>query len=246
MIGMETNQWLPADKSAILTIVDSIRIGENGHVNITNLERNKKIPSLSIGVLSIGQIIKEAEKKESKSILEVLLSVLIKIKKKNGRNNGMSTIGAQQRGLILNDGKIRDLANCMAWIGKQVMDKQYTNATKELVLHRNITDDGVSFAIENATGRTYCVNVLHVNCKTQTPSLCYIVTEEEQDVWNVTIPPSCTYVFSEFVFPNTADDLYILVATEESYDTESLNNELLWNKIDNATKPVTMNVIYTW
>ena len=242
---MKTQQWLPADKTVTLSVVDSIRIGENSHVNITNIECNKRIPSLSVGVLSINQIVKEAEKADSKSIFEVIICELKKKKEGENNPNSMSSLGAGQRELQSIAGNEKELAKCLAWIGRQAVDKQLKDTTKDVILHRNTTEKGVSFAIENKSDITYCVNVLHVNISTKTPSLCYVINEENQNVRNIIIPPTCCYGFSEMVFPNTAGDLYILIATEETYDTEMLNEELLWNKIDSIPESVGMRIKYT-
>ena len=186
-------QWQPADKKTMLTIVDSVKLAKNSQVRITDEERNNKIPSLSVGVMSIGQLLDEAQKANSKSIFSVIIKELKEKKMLASKQSNMTSTGVGKRAMFSDIDEVKRLANAMAWISRLSAEKQLYQPTTDILLHRNNVQDGVTFALENKTDQAYCVNVLHINMLTKIVSLCYVISEKESDTWNIMLPPTCCY-----------------------------------------------------
>lgn len=248
------NRWMPAAKGVTLVISDSLRIGAKGSVCLVDKDRHEKIKSLSEGRLTVAQIIDQARKADSKSILAAIYDELAKKQLENNNPCPMTTKGAAARD-INDHHSLKPLAKTFAWIGKQAADSTLPTTHNGLVLRKNNIRDEWTFTIENNTTEEYCVNVLHVNRTTGIVSLCFVLAQSDSSF--IIAPPHCQYAFTSkqstlntqpstlLSFPSTADDIYVLVATTDPYDTEAMNDELYYHTIHSARpEDSTIPVLY--
>lgn len=241
--GEKDNQWKPVVKGVKLIISDSIRISKGSYVWLVDQDRHEKIKSLSDGVLSIGNIVEKAHNADSKNILA---GIHDELKKKNMMNNNpcsMTVKGATLRE-ISGSNSIKMLARNFAWIGKLAVERRLNHPTEGFVLHKREVSGELSFAIENSTMEKYCVNVLHINKETGIISLCFVISRADSSYINIL--PNCCYAFSRLTFPNTENDVYVLVATTEPYNSEALDDELYYHKISAAkAEDEKINILYS-
>lgn len=236
--------WRIAETGVNLTISDSIFIGKDGAMMLEDLQFNNRITAHSKGKMDVMKVIDEASDANSESIFA---SIIKELKRKNQEKNrpcDMKIPAVIHRMVEPSESDIQDMiVNSFLWVGKQAVSRYLRNYKNDFILHKSDYDNDISFAIENKTNNTYCVNVLHINRKTGIVSLCYVLNSSLAKYIN--LPPQCTYNFFSLTFPKTKDDIYVLVATEYAYDSESINNELLYHQITEAhgDRPA-LNIIY--
>lgn len=138
------------------------------------------------------------------------------------------------------------LAETLAWIGGQACSGAKSPKVKGITFKRIEQPNGEwDFEFENHTSLDYHINVLHVHKRSKMVSLCYVIEHEvKMNACPVTPSGYCSCGMDIF-FPNSDEDLYILIALEEPYDSYVLDNELPYYRTDKAQKKVE-TIQYMW
>ena len=161
------------------------------------------------------------------------------------------------------------LAEQLAWIGAQACSGAQSPVVNGITFLRKPVGKELEFMFYNQTDKNYYMNILHVNKRTGLTSLCYVIIPEEpkkEEVPNVPdltsmfdvvetpnkeanscpiTPSGFSTCFMEMYFPNTSDDVYVLVAMDKPYDTYELDNELYNHPIDKAQNS-NLDIKYMW
>ena len=163
----------------------------------------------------------------------------------------------------------KTLAEQLAWIGAQACSGAESPVVNGIAFIRKPVGKELEFEFYNQTDKNYYMNILHVNKRTGLTSLCYVIIPEEPKKEDVSNAPDVTSMFDvvetpnneanscpitpsgfstcfmEMYFPNTSDDVYVLVAMDKPYDTYELDNELYNHPIDKAQNS-NIDIKYMW
>lgn len=239
------NSSLQAVKAdLILEAMDTICVAKGSKIRIIDTQRNKIYTIEEKSNNAVYNLVKDAKNSLAKRILNSLTRSLFSAKQDTLKHT-MKVLGAGSRG---QGGKIDyyDMAEQLAWIGAQACSGKKSPKIEGITLKRHKLSSGeLDFEFENRTNKDYHINVLHVNKRTHVISLCYVITQEIA-AGSCPITPSgyCSCAMDVY-FPDTQDDVYVLFATVEPYDTEILDNELEYH-YTNTTKKTNTDIQYMW
>ncbi|MBO4518922.1 MAG: hypothetical protein J5704_02660 [Paludibacteraceae bacterium] len=244
-----TSKWAPAEKNVLLADADLLKLTNGSVVCVEYIPRHQLYRWKQTGTLSVEQLVEKAKQENARHIAKSL-NRDISSGNKQPMTLSMDILGAGTRAFnpfSTEEGSytMEELAEELAWIGAKACSGAESPKVEGLVLTRFDFGDVLDFEFSNATDKDYHMNVLHVNKSTKSASLCYVVTPEVEE-YSCPVTPSgfCTCAM-DLLFPNTEDDIYVLVALENPYDSYALDNELKKYSIDNA-KEHNINIQYIW
>lgn len=138
------------------------------------------------------------------------------------------------------------LVDQLVWIGSQACANKKSPHVKGLTFRQKKQANGEwDFEFVNNTDKNYHINVLHINKRTNALSLCYVITPEiKKNACPMTPKGYCTYALN-INFPNSKDDVYVLIALDKPYDSFALDNELNLRSITEA-KQINTDIKYQW
>lgn len=237
--------WTSVRNDLSLTTLDSLWIPEGASIRIEDVRPHVIYNSSQTGRMYVYDIVRQAKKGNAMRITKAMNVEIASGKKTTMNEHMMSVIGSGSRACILNNDTIEMLAEMFAWIGAQACTKAKSPTVAGIVFKRYRVGDDWDFEFQNRTDKDYHINIVHVNKRTNTASLCYVVTDEIAAEKCPLTPSGFSTCALEVFFPNSEQDVYVLVATEFSYDTEALDNELIYHPVDKA-RPANLDVKYTW
>ena len=240
-----TSIWMEVNRGLVLFSNDYICIEENGYVTIgyQNYPYNFNTPCNA----KIYDLVKEKKNKNSKQYSQKSFLKTIGTNKSDTLPFHMKQIGAgRDRGTGKDTINYKALAKTLTWMGALACTKMEIPQINGITFNRIKTDEGaLNFEYSNSSGRDYYINVLHVNKYTNKISLCYVITKEVKERACPITPNGYTSCNRGLNFPNTSDDVYILIALDYPYDSEKLNNKLTQLRIDTADK-TDIHIKYMW
>ena len=237
--------WTQVKEHVNLSAADSIRIPKGGCVRIEHIKPHMIYTTFKEGATTVYSIIEKAKSENARHICNGINKEMATGKTKSMEMRQMTVLGSSSRSTGEED-NTEKIAEEFAWIGALVCST-YSQANKAdgLMLQKYLVGDEWTFEMENATDKDYYLNVIHINKQTNSVSLCYVLTMETgQDACPLTKSGYSTYA-PDMLFPNTKDDVYVLVATEEAYDSFAVDNELSFLSI-NEVQPSSLTIKYTW
>lgn len=239
-------QWRPATEDVALEGRDTLRIPENAFVRVEYIPQNKIYKISDKGKGSVNMLVHDARNSLAARIMKALNRSLTLGRVDTMKNtlHSMEILGAGSRSN--SNISYDDLAEQLAWIGAQACSGAKSPKIEGITLKRHKLSGGeLDFEFENRTSQDYHINVLHVNKRTHSVSLCYVITPEiKANACPITPSGFCSCAMDVY-FPDTADDVYILVALKEPYDSDALDTELLYHRTDKAKKTKT-DILYMW
>lgn len=241
----KTNQqWMPISDGMEIASNDSLYIEKESSVRIMHIQKGMVYKTEFNGRTTVGLFVKKAQNEYSDRVM-ARVNVEIKTGNKSPGVRPIKRGGSARATLSDNSQDLEQLADMFAWIGAQACKGENSPQEPELAFVRNKVGDELDFIYYNTTEKDYYMNVLHVNKLTNVVSLCYVIRyEESYDTCPITPTGTCSCSM-DFLFPDTENDIYILVATETPYDTNALDSELMWHPTTTA-KGSDMNVKYIW
>lgn len=241
-----TTAWQPVRDGMTVGILDTLRIPQNASARVEHVERHMIYTSQSNGDLSIYQLVREAKNQNARNVTQRLNKEMASGTVKPIDKHAMRVVGIGTRGGIQSRDSIAKLADMFAWIGAQACSGAKSPKIDGVVFKKNKVFREWDFVYENHTDKDYFMNVLHVNKLTGAVSLCYVTTSEiDEPTTCPIVPGGYCQCGTEVYFPISANDVYILIATELAFDTEALDNELARHPIDKA-KNTNFDVKYMW
>lgn len=254
----ESPQWKQAELDCPLKALDSIRIPEKSSVRVV-YELKHNIYSADVyGTFSVLDYVQLAKSKNSQYVSKGVMREMktgqqtsIASYRKNAHS--MDVLGAGTRGSLIpvstdypyTDEQFDELANAFAWIGAQACSGTTSPTIEGISFIRHKVDGEWSFEFENNTDRDWYINVLHVNKRTNIVSLCYVVNAEEEITSCPIMPSGYSMCVMDVYYPDSPEDVYVLVATETWFDTEAMDNELIYHPIHKA-QATDAKVQYMW
>lgn len=169
----------------------------------------------------------------------------------SGKTEGfqMRQVGAGDTRTAGSDAKAVDydaMAETLAWIGGQVCSGAKSPKLKGITFKRIEQPNGeLDFEFANHTALDYHINVLHVHKRAKMVSLCYVIVPDVKANACPITPSGFCSCGMDIYFPNSEDDVYVLVAIEEPYDSYALDNELPYYRTDKAQRK-DVSIQYTW
>lgn len=248
-------QWQRAELDLPLQAMDSIRIQDGGAIRIVSELQHNIYSAEVTGLFAVLDYVDIAKSKNSNRVSKGVIREI-----KTGRQetiashqkkvHTMAVLGTGSRSVV-NDPALQNLwlamvANKFAWIGAQACSGQPSPTIEGVTFIRNKVDGEWSFEFENNSDKDYYINVLHINKRTNIVSLCYVLTSDEEITSCPITPSGYSACMMDVLYPDTPDDVYVLVATEREFDTEAMDNELIYHPIDKAKEDSEINVQYMW
>lgn len=219
----KSQQWTPAHKNQAVSGLDSVEISKKGFVRIIDARTNQIFRSTVTGKTRVLNIINDA-KKQSSGTIRRLVNELYASANTQSKAPTMQVVGATTRALE-DDSVLEDsIVATFAYVAQQALQNNL-NGSDEVRLNPNKKGEEISFSISNNSEKGYCVNVLRINKAEQTVSLCYILAEElleSKDLPCLYLPQKESIDLSSVLFADNPNEIYVLVATEDLYRTESV------------------------
>lgn len=241
-----SGSWKAVKEDVQLESSDTLRIPAEAFVRVEYVPQNKLYKISGEKQEAVYILVRDARNNLAARILKGLNKALTfgRVDTMKHSIHSMEVLGAGSRG----EGDIAydELAEQLAWIGAQACSGTKGPKLEGLELQRfKLSGGELDFEMVNRTNQDYHMNVLHVNKRTHSMSLCYVITSEiAANSCPITPSGFCSCALDVY-FPDTADDIYILIALKEPYDSDALDNELLYHRTDKAKKTKT-DILYTW
>ena len=240
-----TATWKTVTDGIELSPIDSLRIPKKGSVRLEHIKKGLLYTSCSTGKVRVLDVVLEAQKENTRRTL-ARLNKEINTGKLRENTFTMSAVGGVERGAATNSKEFTQLVEQFAWIGAQAASGKQSPKEEGLRFTKNKVGKELDFIYENRTSKNYHMNVLHINKRTNIASLCYVIDPNiSYGTCPITPGGCCSCSNKDLFFPNTENDVYVLVATEIPYDTYELDNALLNYPIDKA-KENNIDVKYIW
>jgi hypothetical protein len=111
----------------------------------------------------------------------------------------------------------------------------YPKPSKTLSLEKFLlSEDIIGFNVNNASNKPYVVNILRVH-NNGTPSFCFNFDKTDSEYFFALVSPNSTTPFNEIQFKED-DATYILIATEEIFDSSWVEQAILSKLINKDSK----------
>ncbi len=227
-------QWLPTQKNQAVGGLDSVSIEKNGMLRVTDNRSNLIFRSTSTGQMRIFNIINDAKKQNSNTLAAVNRE-LLHGNKNSSKVPTMQMVGATTRGS--NDDALMDsIVQTFGWLANMAIQDQLSNPASDLLLKYHNTPDGIWLEIQNLSKKNYYVNVLHINKRIKTVNLCYVIEQsEEPERPFLYLPQGERMELNNLLFTmDFANDIYILIGTEDQYIPEQIQSNLQYLDIETA------------
>lgn len=238
--------WEPIQEDQELSSNDSLMVGDGCSVRIEVVGPHEVYSISGKGNKKVSAWMKKSRDDNALRIAQSMNTNLLSGKKER-MEHSMKVLGAGSRGLGEENGlDYTVLAEQLMWIGNQACTNKKSPVIEGITFTRDDQEaDECFFSFENNTDKDYHINILHINKRTRRASLCFVITP------NV-LPNACPVTPSGYcscelnlTFPTSPDDVYVLVAFEQPYDSYALNNELQYLSVENA-KNTSTDIRYTW
>ena len=250
-------KWKRAEMDLPLQAMDSVRIHNGETIRIVSELQHNIYTADEPGVFSILDCVDKAKSKNSRHVSRGVIQEI-----KTGRKetmasylntHSMNVSGVGTRETIIpvstsnpySNERLEQLANTFAWIGARACSGEESPLIEGVSFIRNKIDGEWSFEFVNNSDKDYYINVLHINKRTNIVSLCYVITSDDEVTSCPMTPSGYSACVMDVYYPDTPEDVYVLVATENWFDTEAMDNELIYHPIHKAQESVD-NVQYMW
>lgn len=241
-------RWNAVEEDTELTSADSLYVPRKGTIRIEYIPQSKTYTIKGERKNDLYQLVRDAKNTLASRILKGLnISILSGEKDTMGNSiHAMEVLGGSSRATGESAIDYDQLAEQLAWIGAQACAGKPSPTIDGITLKRHKLSGGeLDFEFDNLTDNDYYINILHVNKRTHTLSLCYVITPEvKANACPITPSGFCSCAMDVY-FPDGQDDVYVLVALKEPYDSYVLDNELLYYRTDKAKK-VQTDIQYMW
>ena len=247
-----SSQWQAVHAKLILSTNDSIWVKKGGFARIEygNHPYEFTAPCIS----TIGELVKNKRTERSKHFSAK--GLLREIGSDNTQPFQMKQVGAGKMRQVGSGGTRGDieidiinyeaLADTLTRIGAMACAGGKSPKVKGLVfVHHKPNKEEVGFDLENHTDKDYHMNVLHINKRTKKISLCYVVAPDVKENACPITPSGFCSCDMDIFFPDTKDDMYVLIALDYPYDSQKLDDELFYHRINEA-KNIDVRIKYTW
>lgn len=241
----KTASWSKVQNNLLLETLDSLRICKGGSIRLEYIRTHMIYTAAKSGTWSVNALVEDAKNENARHIGKAVSREIMSGSSATIPMLPMATFGSGSREIMMSSDSLELLADMFAWIGTQACSQASDPKAEGLALIKRQVGDEWDFGIENATRTDYYINVVHIHQRTQTASLCYVVTPDVASEGCLFLPAGNRVETLGILFPNTEEDSYVLVATERAYDTYALDNELIYHPIDDA-KSARIPVVYQW
>lgn len=241
-------RWKAIEEDLELTLTDSVSISDKGAIRIEYIPQSKTYTIKGEKKSAVYQLVRDVKNTLASRILKGLNISILSGKKDTMEHSihAMEVLGGAARATAEPTIDYDQLAEQLAWIGAQACSKKKSPTIDGITLKRHKLSGGeLDFEFENRTNIDYHINVLHVNKRTHSVSLCYVITPDvKANACPITPSGFCSCAMDVY-FPDGQDDVYVLVALKEPYDSYVLDNELLYHRTDKA-KETPIDIQYMW
>ena len=245
----DTASWRGIEEELRLSLMDSLYLYKDSYVRIEYISQHTIYKIVNTGKTSIMDAVIKARSDNARRIIKAL-NKEISSGRSDTMKQSMEVLGVGTRGFdvmpINDDIDYYALAEQLSWIGAQACKKNKSPQIKGIVFKSyKPNNDELNFEFENNTGKDYYINVLHINKRTNSVSLCYVITPDiQEEACPITPSGFCTCSMG-VNFPDTKDDMYVLVAIDQPYDSYVLDQELRYHHTDDVEK-TNLDIKYMW
>ena len=219
-------QWhaFSQGSTLVLTGTDSICINNGGYVKIDDGNTSYYFTSACKSTPNV--MVRHKKTEQAKNFSTNGLNK--EINSDTTEPLSMKQVGAGKvRSLDSNPYDYDLLSDQLKWVATLVYSGANSLEVDGLTLIKRKLDDGqIDFELKNKTYTDYYINVLHINKRTHRISLCYVIPREVKHSACLMTPSGyCTYNMG-IHFPDTQDDVYVLIAFKDPYDSDKLDSKL--------------------
>lgn len=237
--------WQDIKADTLLDPIDSLWVSRGSYVRIEQIQQHRIYNTFKKGKYSVYALIEQAKEENSKRIINSL-NKDISSNKVTPMKHSMNVLGGSARSPHSTAVSTVELAKQLAWIGAKACSGEEIPIVDSIIFKQLKQDNGeIYFEFENRTAKDYYINVLHINVRSNTASLCYVISPQSKINACPITPSGCRTFGMNISFPLSKDDIYVLVVMNQPYDSYALDDELLRHKINDATKVVT-DIKYMW
>lgn len=219
------SEWSVLQKRDEVKLTDMVRIGEKSEVQILDRTSNRIYKSLQSGEFRIVHIINQARQHSDQIAHQVNKAIFENMKRQNVQNQTFSRIGATMRG-DAEQPAVTDSVYCAI---RQLIDailqvKPISWDAKLSLVKKKLSDGEFYFKIENGHEVPLCVNLLRIDRRDQSASLCFNWGYTCDEPY-ILIPTKQSLSFDDYIFAEQPDEdniVFVLFATQVPFDNQAL------------------------
>lgn len=229
------NKWVNAEKRMTISFADSIHIKDTeSSLSLLNTSNNQIIEIKQIGKHKAKKII-DATIKESANVLAYTTKNIAQSIGTSGNKQNYNIYGATMRADENTIESNQAIAKQIAVLIDNVNTGKYPKPSKTLSLEKVLlSEDIIGFNVNNASNKPYVVNILRVP-NNGTPSFCFNFDKTDSEYFFALVSPNSTTSFNHIQFKKD-DATYILIATEEIFDSSWVEQAILSKLINKDSK----------
>ena len=219
--------WTPVVKNMQLGILDSVYIAEGDYLRIRDEKADGVYRSVSAGKMRVMDLVVQA-RKQSRQRVEMQVNDNIR-RTMNQEQPSMNVYGTGTR--AKEEYEEKPESGPLDKILAAALIDSLPPMQTDLMLRKVVFGQAISFVIDNPTPLGYYVNVLHIDRETQVMTYCYSFNED-RDAALFYIYPGASVTFHDAWFPNTPNDIYILIASPEALPMGRLGENCIYLKAE--------------
>lgn len=228
------NKWISAEKRMKISLADSIHIQEGTTLSLLNTSNNQIIEIKQVGKHKAKKII-DSTVKELSNVLAYTTKNIAQSVSKTGSKQNYNIYGATMRADQNTIESNQILATQIATIIEKIHMSKYPKPSKYLSLEKvQLSEDIIGFNVQNNNNKAYVVNILRIP-KNGNPSFCINLDKTDSEYFFTLVSPNSNTSFNQIQLKND-DATYLLIATEEIFDSTWIEQAILYNQTNNNSK----------
>lgn len=228
------NNWISAEKRMTISLADSIHIQEGTTLSLLNTSNNQIIEIKQVGKHKAKKII-DSTVKELSNVLAYTTKNIAQSVSKTGSKQSYNIYGATMRADQNTIESNQILAAQIVTMIEKINSGKYPKPSKYLSLEKvQLSEDIIGFKVQNNSDKAYVVNILRIP-KNGNPSFCINLDKTDSEYFFTLVAPNSNTSFNEIQLKND-DATYMLIATEEIFDSTWVEQAILYNQTNNNSK----------
>lgn len=231
----KNKQWVEAEKRLIINYADSINItNSESTLSLLNADNNQIIEIKQVGKHNAKKII-DATIKQSSNVLAYTTKNIAQSVGSNNKKQNYNIYGATMRAEQNTIESNQSIAKQIAILINDFNSGKYPRPSKYLSLEKvELSEDIIGFNIINNSEKAYVVNILRIP-KNDNPSFCFNFDKTDSEYFFALVSPNSTTSFNHIQFKED-DATYILIATEQIFDSSWVEQAIVSKQINKDTK----------
>lgn len=225
-----TRTWVAVERNMQLGILDSVAIPEGDYLRIRDEVGDGVYRSVSAGKMRVMDLVVTA-RKQSRQRVEMQVNDNIK-RTMNQQQPTVNVYGTGTREMEEFTDSVAENESSLSRIFNAVMAHKLEPMQTDLSLRKVRFGNLVSFVIDNPTMLGYYFNVMHIDRQKQEMTFCFSFRDESNEMPALFIYPQMTATFHDTWFPESENDIYILVASPDALPARQLGDNIIYQQAE--------------